>query len=260
MPTKTKTIAGSRKAPAPVDDLAAGNGHVQTRKRVAILGTAPTMTAAPHDDERFEIWVCSPCLDYKMFSEDGARVSRIFEMHSSDYWDKPDILRRLNAPAVPVFMLAQTDAVPKSVAYPSTDVLTLPNGSRVNANFTNSIAYMIALAIHEGAHEISLFGVAMAAEEEYDNQRTSCAYWMAVADTLGIDTFVAEEIGRTMVMPEYQYGYQSDSKLVMALKLRRDGMRNGIAKCEKDVQEAVGALERQRGAVGELDHIIRESK
>ena len=54
------------------------------------------------------------------------------------------------------------------------------------AYWNSSIAYIMALAIHEGATEISLFGVDMDGGDEYAYQRPNMEYLVGVARGKGI--------------------------------------------------------------------------
>ncbi len=68
-----------------------------------------------------------------------------------------DYLKAIASLDCPVYMQQHWDIVPKSVPYPLQDIL-----SSFGRYFTNSVSYMIALAIKVGAKEIGCWGVDMA--------------------------------------------------------------------------------------------------
>ena len=66
--------------------------------------------------------------------------------------------------------------VPTSMVYPLDAML-----KKFGDYFTNSISWMLALAIHEGFEEIHVYGVDMAVDTEYHHQRPSCEYFLGLA-------------------------------------------------------------------------------
>lgn len=76
---------------------------------------------------------------------------------------------------------------PFSERYPFEEV-----SATVGDYFNSSIAYLLALAIHEGADRIGLWGVDMLDAEEYGYQRPNCEYLIGFARGRGIDVVVHE--------------------------------------------------------------------
>lgn len=58
--------------------------------------------------------------------------------------------------------------------------------------FNSSISYLLALAIHEGATEIGIWGVDMSAGEEYGYQKPNCEYLIGLARGKGIPVYIPE--------------------------------------------------------------------
>ena len=161
--------------------------------KVAIIGTAPSSRMlAPFDDDSFEIWACSPYfnIETRTFC-DLPRMTMFFELHK---WDEPALVDKLRE--------AQADGYKRWLKSLECEVITqepLENCKQYPIDkiveefgryFTNSIAYMIAYAILEGATEIHLYGVDMAADDEYGGQRPSCEYLLGVAAGKGIKIYV----------------------------------------------------------------------
>lgn len=77
---------------------------------------------------------------------------------------------------------------PNAIAFPYDEVI-----AAIGADYFNSsIAYMLGLAIADGAEEIGLYGVDMKASEEYGFQRANCEYLIGVARGRGIKVYVPE--------------------------------------------------------------------
>ena len=133
----------------------------RAKRKVAILGFAPTWKDAPFDNADWEIWGLNE-LYLKL-----PRWDRWFEMHTpsliehdelrvKDHWAKLATL------GCPVFMQDHYADIPLSVPYPIQQIV-----SEFGDYFTNSISYMLALAIAEGYEEIGIFGVNMGHDTEY---------------------------------------------------------------------------------------------
>ena len=150
--------------------------------KIAIVGFArPHRDEAPYDDPDWEIWGVNDAWSFM------PRADRWFEIHSRAVheWE----LRRAKGHVEflanfegPVYMIDHYDHVPSSVEFPLADVIE--DLGRVY--LTSSIAYMLALAIHEQPTEIGLWGVDMASQTEYANQRPCCEWLIGVAQGRGI--------------------------------------------------------------------------
>lgn len=174
-------------------------------KKVAILGYTPTRAYAPYDDDRWEIWGLN---DLYRFKGDGdvKRWTRWFNMHQ----DRPSAagrtayaknLKEYAKWDIPVYLQEKHPLVPCSVTYPLDEIV-----NKYGDYFTNSISYMIALAIHEGFDDIGVYGVDMATDTEYDHQRPSCEYWLGVARGAGINVYIHP--AADLLKKRYLYGYE----------------------------------------------------
>jgi len=71
--------------------------------------------------------------------------------------------------------------------YPKAEIL-----EEFGTYFTNSVSWMIALAIAEGYEKIGIYGIDMAQDSEYGHQRPSCEYFVGWAQGRNIEIDVAE--------------------------------------------------------------------
>jgi hypothetical protein len=148
--------------------------------KIAVIGLSPkTHDLAPWNDPDWQ--------KYGLPWDEGywQRLDCGFEMHDSrllasehsrrkaDYLDRLKELPRL-------YMQAN---------YPFDDVAKTIGGYY----FNSSIAYAMALAIHEGAEEIGVWGVDLVADEEYAYQRPNMEYLIGIARGRGIKVHIPDD-------------------------------------------------------------------
>lgn len=139
-------------------------------KRVYIVGFAPTWNQTPFEDQDAEVWALNEF--YKLMEKHpGARADRWFEIHSRNSPSKntEEHIGWLKQAPIPVYMWEHYDDIPSSVRFPKEEIVNWLrekgfNGARY---FTNSISWMIALALYEGFEEVHVYGVDMATDSEY---------------------------------------------------------------------------------------------
>lgn len=174
--------------------------------KVAVVCGAPsTQHLVPHDNPDWEIWVLGNRLDrYK-----GKRVTRVFEIHDGCIDE--------HGPAYPQWLVGQNIPLVVGRGFPLTaeHVQTFPF-EEASALFgstylTSSTAYMMALAILDGATEIGVYGSDMSVDDhEYFWQRPCLEAWIGFAKGRGIKVTIPEAspIGRC----DYIEGADSSGK------------------------------------------------
>jgi hypothetical protein len=182
-------------------------------RKVAIVAKAATSALAPWHDEEWEIWGL-PWISYP-------RCDRMFEMHHQSMAAlDPDPYFREDRWAAefarkpygecPVYCDASRMRLfANPVEYPIKAVkaeLPIPF-------LENSIAYQIALAIHERVDEIGLYGVHMVGASEYIAERPSVTYLIGLAQGRGIKVTIA---AGSPLMASYwmkgRYGLSSEKR------------------------------------------------
>ena len=109
--------------------------------KVAILGKLPSKYQAPFADTTWQIWGCNVHKDFSNIP----KFDLWFDLHA-------------NPPSYDI----DKDKLITSDLYPLNEAIELLGG----CYFNNSISYMIAYAILQGASEISLYGVRLDTGEE----------------------------------------------------------------------------------------------
>lgn len=79
--------------------------------------------------------------------------------------------------------------------------------------FTNSVCYMIALAILEGYERIELYGVNQAGLFEYMEQRRGVEFWVGYALGRGVEVFINEPSKLLKNTKDQPYGYEKTEGL-----------------------------------------------
>ena len=233
------------------------------KKKVAIVGFAPSWNEAPWEDDSFEIW----CLNeaYRLAEQQPKfRADRWFEIHNLERPPKndPKHLEWLKQCPVPLYTLQAWDFLPKAIPFPFygiSDWLKL-RGHIGFRYFTNSISWMIAFAITEGFEEIHIYGVDMAVEKdsngnaEYAYQKPSCEYMIGVAEKYA-KLFIPES--SDLLFCPKMYAVELDNKNAVYYKKQIDqlGKRlqqitNTLNGADKQAQQ----LEMQRNQImGAMD-------
>jgi len=192
-------------------------------KRVCIVGFSGTRGDAPYADPDMEIWGLNDIFEVI------PRCDRLFQVHQrgevethttrTEGKPHPERLRELTCP---IIMGETWPELPNSVAYPLARVIARLGGS-ISDYFTNTISYMIALAIAEGYREIHVYGVDMAVGSEYESQRPSCEYFLGLAVGRGIKVVIPP--GSDLLKTRFRYGLQAaaaagfDAKCDATLKI-----------------------------------------
>lgn len=219
--------------------------------KVAICGKAPdTLFEAPFADESWEIWI----LNTLGYLNEVPRWDRQFELHPINWiieepgygeyygWLKAQDGRR------PIYMQAPVEEIRGCVVYPYDRVFE----KFPRRYFTNSVSWMMALALLEGHEEIGLYGVNMAQhgmgeKSEYAHQRPSCEYFCGYADAAGVKLHVPA--GSDLLKAPALYGFHNRDLRVKFDKRRQElqaRVNAANAQARQSHEEAVflaGALE-----------------
>jgi hypothetical protein len=169
------------------------------KKHIAVVGNAiSSIKQAPWKDRSVKIWGLSTM--FKYYPQYASRVDLWFEMHPLErakgtrWWkwavkNQPDVMMQS---AVPELL--------HSATYPRAEIEW-----RFGRYFTSSPAFMLALAIDDGAEKISIFGVDMMESTEFFCQRPCFEYLVGYARGRGIDVFIPET--SALLKAGYTYGY-----------------------------------------------------
>lgn len=206
-------------------------------RKIAILGSAVSSVGlAPFDDPEWEIWGCSPA------NRGLKRVDLWFELHNLDIKRREGLTEWLEwlKEQPQVFLQQKDPAFKGSIKYPFREMVD----KHGRFWWTSQVAYMLALAIEQKPHTIGIYGVDMAANSEYNQQRLACQYFILLALQRGIQLVVPPE--SDLLEPPPPYGYCESSRRWRKYNARK-----------LELQDRIGNLHDQEAkAAGEKKHLI----
>ena len=237
--------------------------------KIALLGTAPSsMALAPFKDPSWAIWACSPGA-YSICAQNRSDVW--FEPHrwlptppgqfgapGTKPWFSPEFHTFLAAHKGPVFMSLPQASIPTSVRIPFEQLI-----EKYGPYFwTSTIAYMIAMAIdvlapRAAAGEkvaIGLWGIDMAATEEWSYQRPGCQHFIGLAQSLGIEIVLPAE--SDLMRPPTMYGVGELNPRHVRLASRKAEVEAQIAQLTAQHDEIIKRTMLLKGALGEIDYVL----
>jgi hypothetical protein len=256
----TEEIKAPEAAPAPT---MARTFELPKKECVAIVGCADSKNQTPfHLAHEWEFWgVNNLHLTLK-----GVPWSRWFETHqitmlpTGQYLrrGKPDFrgqpinlyLQSLQALNIPIYMQQPLALVPNAVQYPLDNVLK----EFPRKYFTNTISYMIALALMHGFKKIGIYGVDMAVssplrgQNEYSHQRPSCEYFVGMAEGRGVEVIIPDE--SDLLKTNFLYSFEEHKEesfiskcreLTNSMAHRRAEAEKQRALAEQKIQQYIGA-------------------
>jgi hypothetical protein len=223
-------------------------------KKVAVIGTAPSSRMlAPYNDPSWEIWSCSPGNMNQI-----PKFDRWFELHVTLHWPENvhygrpylDWLKTLKCPVYAQPMYASpTGELPNATIYPK-DEMVNEFGPYF---FTSSFAWMIALAMTEGAEEIALFGVDMASRDEYILQRPGAYFFFLEAKRRGIKIGAPYE--SDILQPPPLYGFMDSTPFGRKLMAREKELKDRVGAMRRDRDSNTQSITYLEGALEDLDYI-----
>lgn len=226
------------------------------RTKVAILGFVQHFKMAPFTNEDFEVWGLNELYQFI------PRYDRWFELHprglyETDRGRTSEHIKKLQTMACPVYMHQHWDDIPASVPYPIQQICaSFPNPCpEARPYLTNSITYMILLAILEGFQEIHCYGVDMSHTSEYGSQRPSCEWAVGIAQGRGIKLHIPSE--SDLLKCNFLYGYEMDAAVAFDRKLaaREAELGENIGKLDTEIARLSEMRAQYRGAHQDTQHI-----
>lgn len=234
-------------------------GYFPRKDKIAIIGCAETTKVTAmllFGKPGWEFWGINTL--HKVFPELMAKAGEIpirwFQIHSKDRFlmqkRDEDHWKWLQAQTkFPIYTIEAFPEVPMSVPYPKDEII-----AEFGDYFTNSVSWMLALAIYERPKEIHLYGVEMALSDEYMYQRPSVEYYIGLARGLGIKVFLPDRCD--LLKSTTLYGYQDHSTVKLKLREQTKEFNARVAMHERTKME----LMFERGKIIGRINIARQQK
>ena len=224
-----------------------------TEKKVAILGFAESYKLAPFDDTSIEIWGLNELWKYL------PRWNRWWEVHDAETLGvtKRDLsegeqkrhlewLSKNHGDGKPIYMQPEfCDG-----RFPNAAPMQLER--MVNAfgrYFTSSIGYMIAQAILDDYGWIGLYGIDLASDIEYQQQRANAEYLIGIAKGQGRTVVTADT--SAILKAGHLYGFEKalaeNNPILDAVKKHKAGI-------DRKRDETIALLNTLDGAIQECEN------
>lgn len=236
------------------------------RRKIAIVGKAPSsFRLAPFKDESWEIWVLNDLVQQSGID----RWDRHFDLHDLSIHRETESLHAYfkwmqeQSAERPIYLRETHPDIPAGVRYPFEEICQQFNllyderGKLYDKPYiTNSISWMIALALHEGAEEIGLYGVDMAQhgigiKSEYAAQRPSCELFVGIALGMGVKVTIPRTAD--LCKTRRLYALDDPGQFESKLRVRADELRIRHDEAEAAADEAKGRGYMAIGALQEIN-------
>jgi hypothetical protein len=218
--------------------------------QIALLGSAPSSDKlAPFGDAAWEIWGCSPN-NWK-----APRVDAWFELHDLDRKWTPGnepymecLLRHER-----VYIAREDKRLPRGIIYPREEVYEFFGNNRFLDTFMQSqVSYMLAFAIMQKPAVIGLWGIDMAAADEYGLQRPGCHFFFIEAIKRGIEIMAPRQSDIMNVIPPY--AYKEQSPMYWRQKARKIELKTAIIEAEQKRHQLDQEILIKKGALSDIEY------
>jgi hypothetical protein len=228
--------------------------------KVALIGTAPSSRMlAPYNDPSWKIWACSPGNMNTL-----PRVDLWFELHSNLLWPECEsygkpYIEWLKQQKFPIYMQERwptaegkmvplQQIVPNATGFPMNEMVAEFGDSF----FTSSFAWMMALAIMQGATEIALYGIDMASRNEYILQRPGFFFFRYQAEKRGIKVSAPHE--SDIMQSPALYAYVDSTPFGRKIAARRQEVVGRVAGMVQQRDQLSNSITYLQGAQEDLDY------
>ena len=210
-----------------------------TLKRCAILGTALSWTQCPFDDKTLEVWglndgylLGQPRAErwfdlhpfHQMhFRPQGERTVNQAEVPVGVYLRPAGHLEWLKTRPMPVFLAEKRPDYPTSQTFPKDQLLEwfkplwplrLSRGKTIQPGPDYEVStpsWMLMLAIAEGYQEIHIYGIHLATQWEYVQQRPNFEFLLGIAAGRGIKVVLPD--ASPICRASYRYAFEKKADL-----------------------------------------------
>jgi hypothetical protein len=227
-------------------------------KRIALLGSAPSsIRFAPFDDPSWAIFGCSPAL-----YPQARRIDVWFELHRWEPpvlgkaelqvpWFSPEYCQWIEKLPIPVYMNEALPNIPNSRAFPIREMIAKWGPYR----WTSSLAYMFAIALEDPeVEEIGMWGVDMAAAEEWAKQRPVLQQFIVDAISRGIKITLPPE--SDLLQPGPLYGIDESTPMAIKQLARLKELSGRLGVAQQNAVNCQREIDFLRGAIDQVNYTI----
>ena len=118
--------------------------------------------------------------------------------------------------------------------------------------FTNTVSWMTAIAIALGYKEIHIYGVDMAQNTEYGQQRPSCEYFIGWARGMGVNVVIPDT--SDLLKSPFLYGYDDPSVMRKKLEGRLKELKERMGNVQQQRDQAQAGFFQLQGAIEDVQY------
>lgn len=206
-----------------------------------IVGFAPSWSEAPYKEKDIDFWGINELYTELVAEGIETPFAAWFEIHNikdSPSKQHPIHQEFLRTCKIPLVTQKHWDEYPRSIAYPREYIKTYFNrgfdttdGGAGFSDYSNQIAWMIALAIALNYKKIMVYGVDMAQATEYAFQRASCQFFLGYAAGRRIELKIPATC--QLLKAGCDYGFESDNTNRFSLKDKIKVNNGNVVKLEQ---------------------------
>jgi hypothetical protein len=216
------------------------------KRKIAVLGSAVSSVGlAPFNEPDWEIWGCSPA------NKGLPRVDVWFELHNPEVKVREGLTEWMQwLKTQPIVYMQKAYA-----GYPGAREFPLQQIIQKWGPFwwTSQLAFMIALAIEQSPSHIGIYGVDMAANSEYNQQRLACQYFIQhIVRDSDIELSVPPE--SDILEPAPLYGYCESSRQWRKYNARRSELATRIRNLEAEAAQKQAEKAHLVGAMDDMEY------
>lgn len=242
---KTSKVAGGNVFELPVVETSPEVLPEPTRK-IAVMGSAVSSVGlTPFNDPEWEIWSCSPA------NKNIPRCEVWFELHNPELKVREGLsewMEWLKTKPI-VYMQQAYPGYVGSRQYPLEEIVN-KWGPYL---WTSQLSFMLALAIEQKPASIGLFGVDMAANSEYNQQRLACqAFLYHIMTKTNIKLHVPPE--SDIMEPAPFYGYCESSRQWRKYYARKLELQQRISALTAESDAKASEVKHLVGALDDMEY------
>jgi hypothetical protein len=224
------------------------------KREVAIVGFADSWVRTPWDNPHVHHWGLNSL--HKIAQEKP--WDAWFQLHDLDthHGKDDEHLGWLASREIPIYMFPEhaekyRGRIPMVVDYPKDEILKYFDTDY----FTNSISWMIALAIYQDYTDIGVYGVDMAQSSEYREQRPSCEFFLGWAKGAGLNIHIPDD--SDLLKTTHLYGLEDTRGHIKRLQARMRKVQEQRRQVEQQINQGQGVLNQLIGQQENMNYVLQ---
>lgn len=223
-------------------------------KSLSIVGFADSWVRTPWDNADMHHWGLNSL--HKIVKDKPWNAW--FQLHDIDkeHGGDDEHLGWLASQKIPVYMFPEhaekwADRIPYVTEFPKEQLIKYFDTDY----FTNSISWMVAYAIYQEYTDIGVYGVDLAQDVEYREQRPSCEFFLGWARGAGIKLTIPDD--SDLLKTTHLYGLEDHGPHVRRLRARLQKIQEQKANVQGQLNQGNSVMQQLVGQEENMKYVIR---